>query len=147
MRVIGVEIKGGEAVFCLLGMEDGLFAVPSMRQLSMPMPKLESTEAIRKFHFAFGKLMEDYHVDQIVIIDRPQKGKFAGSGGSFKMEAAMQLVGVNAAVVHPTEVKEWIKRNPVQASFDELGLKKFQKAAFDAAYAYCQRETYTEDDA
>ncbi|WP_298440402.1 DUF3010 family protein [uncultured Ferrimonas sp.] len=146
MRVIGVEIKGAEAVFCLLGMEDGLFAVPSMRQLSMTMPKLESTESIRSFHFAFGKLMEDYHVDHIVIIDRPQKGKFAGSGGSFKMEAAMQLVGVDATVMHPTQIKEWVKRNPVQAGFDELGLKKFQKVAFDAAYAYCQSTLHTNDE-
>ncbi len=147
MRVLGVEIKGGEALFCLLTMEDGLIAVPSMRALSMTMPKLESTEAIRKFHFAFGKLVEDYHVDHIAIIERPSKGKYAGSGGGFKMETAMQLVNsVSASIMHPTEMKEWIKRNPVQASFDELGLKKFQKQAFDVAYAYCQSRLYTQED-
>ncbi|WP_028117890.1 DUF3010 family protein [Ferrimonas senticii] len=145
MRVLGAEIKGGEAVFCLLAMEDGLFEVLSLRQLSMPMPKGESTEALRKFHFAFGKLTEDYHVDHIAIIERPTKGKFAGSGDTFKMEAAMQLVQAGATVMHPTEIKEWIKRNPVQAGFDELGLKKFQKQAFDVAYAYCQSQLYGEE--
>ncbi|SQH76144.1 conserved protein of unknown function [Shewanella benthica] len=136
MRVCGVELKGGEAVINLLSYEGETFNVPDCRQQSFIISHSETTESIREFQFAFKKLMEDYHVDKIVIISREQKGKLAGSATTFKVEAAIQLLDLPVILISPVTVKERLKRNPPQVDFEGLGLKRFQKPAFDAAYAY-----------
>ena len=136
MRVCGVELKGGEAVISLLSYEGETFNIPDCRQQSFIISHSETTESIRDFQFTFKKLMEDYHVDKIVIIAREQKGKLAGSATSFKAEAAIQLLDLPVILISPVTVKERLKRNPPQVDFEGLGLKRFQKPAFDAAYAY-----------
>lgn len=136
MRVCGVELKGGEAIICLLSYEGETFNVPDCRQQSFVISHSESTESIRDFHFAFSKLMEDYKVDKVVIVSREQKGKLAGSATSFKAEAAIQLLELPVILMSPVTVKERLKRNPPMVDFDGLGLKRFQNLAFDAAYAY-----------
>jgi len=45
-----------------------------------------------------------------------------------------------------TDIKTLIKRNPLDVSVEELGLKKFQQAAFSVAYAQQNREIYGIDD-
>ncbi len=136
MRVCGVELKGSEAVICLLTLEEGAYNVPDCRQRSFMVSASQATESMRDFHFAFGKLMEDYAVDEVVIIQREQKGKHAGTAVSFKLEAAIQLLELPVSLISATDMKTLIKRNPLQADMDELGLKKFQYQAFKAAYAY-----------
>ena len=136
MRVCGVELKGGEAIICLLSYEGETFNVPDCRQQSFVISHSESTDSMRNFHFAFNKLMQDYHVDKIVIISREQKGKLAGSATSFKAEAAIQLLDLPVILMSPVTVKERLKRNPPQVDFEGLELKRFQQPAFDVAYAY-----------
>ncbi len=101
-----------------------------------------SQEAIREFQFAFNKLMEDYQVEHIVIIEREYKGKLAGSSASFKFEAAIQLGKLPVTMLTPQSIKEQLKRNPPQVDFSGLELKKFQQNAFDAAYAFQQMRIY-----
>jgi len=136
MRVCGVELKGGEAIICLLSYEGETFNVPDCRQQSFVISHSESTDSIRNFNFVFSKLMQDYHVDKIVIISREQKGKLAGSATSFKAEAAIQLLDLPVILMSPVTVKERLKRNPPLVDFDGLDLKRFQQPAFDVAYAY-----------
>ncbi len=136
MRVCGVELKGGEAIICLLSYEGETFNVPDCRQQSFVISHSESTDSIRNFNFVFSKLMQDYHVDKIVIIAREQKGKLAGSATSFKAEAAIQLLDLPVILMSPVTVKERLKRNPPLVDFDGLDLKRFQQPAFDVAYAY-----------
>jgi len=136
MRVCGVELKGGEAIICLLSYEGDTFNVPDCRQQSFVISHSESTDSIRDFNFGFSKLMQDYHVDKIVIIAREQKGKLAGSATSFKAEAIIQLLELPVILMSPVTVKERLKRNPPQVDFEGLGLKRFQQPAFDVAYAY-----------
>ena len=140
MRVCGVELKGGEAVLCLLAYDNSVFSVLECRQRLISVSQSASTDAIRDFHFAFTKLMQDYHVDSVVIIERHQKGKLAGSATSFKLETAIQLIDIPVELITPLKIKEQIKRNKLWVDFDSLELKKFQKPAFEAAYAYqCDR--------
>ena len=136
MRVCGVELKGGEAIICILGYSNGAFDVPECRQRLFAVSQSAATDSIRDFHFAFAKLMQDYQVDEIVVIERDQKGKLAGSATSFKLEAAIQLVDRPVKLISQATMKEKIKLNKLQVDFDSLGLKKFQKPAFNAAYAY-----------
>ncbi|WP_025821728.1 DUF3010 family protein [Shewanella marina] len=143
MRVCGVELKGGEAIICLLNYDKDTFNVPDCRQQSFAISNSAETESIREFHFAFNKLMQDYHVDQIVIIEREQKGKLAGSATSFKLEAAIQLGDLPVTLMSPVSVKEQNKRNPPQVDFDGLDLKKFQQNAFEVAFAFQNKCIFT----
>ncbi|RUO25485.1 DUF3010 domain-containing protein [Aliidiomarina minuta] len=137
MRVCGVEIKGSEAMICLMELEEGLFQLPDCRQIRFQLSKDQETENMRKFQFAFAKFLEDYQVEQVVIKERPQKGKFAGGAVGFKMEAAMQLIeDREVSIMTGTELKEKLKRNPMPVEFEDTGLKAFQKTAFTVAYAF-----------
>ena len=109
--------------------------MPDCRQKSFAISNSALTETIREFHFAFGKLLEDYRVDEVVIIEREQKGKGAGSITSFKLEAAIQVLSLPVTFISPVTIKAQLKRNPPQVDFEGLGLKRFQKNAFEAAYA------------
>lgn len=136
MRVCGVELKGSEAVLCLLDYDDGLFTVPDCRQRSFAVSQTEQTRSIRDFHFAFGKLIEDYKIEKIIIIERPQKGKLAGTAPGFKIEAAIQLSSPAVELIEQSTIKAELKANPLQIDPEDLDLKKFQIPAFKAAYAY-----------
>mgnify|MGYP000249854740 CR=1 FL=1 len=96
----------------------------------------------KTFQDEFEKLMEDYKVNEVVIIERDQKGKLAGSATSFKLEAAIQLLNMPVSTISSATIKEQVKRNPIQADTEELGLKKFQMPAFKAAYAFHNQSIY-----
>ncbi|MEZ8194715.1 MULTISPECIES: DUF3010 family protein [Vibrio] len=136
MKICGVEIKGNDAVICLLSLSDGVFNIPDCRASKVSIGDANDTQQMKDFQFSFAKLMEDYQVDKIVIRQRQTKGKFAGGGFGFKLEAAIQLVdGLDVTVVSPNEIKENLKRNPLAFKFKETGLKQFQEQAFTTAYA------------
>ncbi|WP_394130953.1 DUF3010 family protein [Shewanella maritima] len=136
MRICGVELKGGEAIISLLNYEGETFNVPACRQISFTLSANSNTTTIKEFHFAFHKLMEDYHVDEIAIIAREQKGKQAGSATSFKMEAAIEITDKPVAIITPLAIKEQLKRNPPLVEFDSLELKRVQRSAFEVAYVH-----------
>ena len=137
MRVCGVEMKGSEAILCLLAIDSGLFDIPDCRTVRLPLLKDQDSEQMKKFQFVFAKLAEDYKIDTFVIRERPQKGKFAGGAVGFKIEAALQLIaGCSCTVISATALKEKLKRFPLPVDFKETGLKVFQETAFLAAYAY-----------
>lgn len=136
MRICGIELKGSEAVICLLDYDQGAFSVADCRQRVFSVSDAQSTPGIRQFQFAFAKLVEDYKIEQVVITERMQKGKFAASATSFKLEAAIQLLGdLPVNLITTQQIKDMFKRNPIDVSIGDLGLKKFQQPAFNAAYA------------
>jgi chemotaxis receptor (MCP) glutamine deamidase CheD len=136
MKICGVEIKGSEAVICLLDYQDGLFTLPDCRVRKVEFNKRNNTGDIRYFQSTFTKLMADYSVTDVVIKERPLKGKFAGGALGFKMEAAIQCIeNLNVHTMNAQEFKESLKRNPVVIDFSETGLKVFQEQAFNTAYA------------
>jgi hypothetical protein len=136
MKICGVELKGSEAIICLLSYNDGLFTLPECRVRKVEFNKRNTTGDIKYFQATFSKLMADYTIDAVVIKERPLKGKFAGGALGFKMESAIQLIEhLDVSTMTPQEFKESIKRNPVTVSFAETGLKMFQETAFTVAYA------------
>ena len=136
MLVCGIELKGKEAILCLLKHDKGVFVIPDCRQKLFTVSNSGTTEGIREFSFAVAKLVEDYKIEQIAIVARDQKGKFMGSATSFKLEAVLQLLDVPVAMVTNAQMKQQISRNPIQVDFDSLGLKTFQKPAFNVAYSH-----------
>lgn len=137
MRVCGIEIKANEAIICLMVLKDGLFELPDCRQTRFTLSKDADSEQMKHFQFTFAKFIEDYKVEQLVIKERPQKGKFAGGAVGFKIEAALQLIkDCKCSLMSSTELKEQLKRNPLQIDFKATGLKAFQESAFLTAYAF-----------
>lgn len=140
MRVCGIEIKGSEAILCLMSLKDGLFDLPDCRQSRLALSQDQQADNVRKFQFAIKKLVEDYKIEHLVIKERPQKGKFAGGAVGFKIEAALQLIdSCQTTLVSATEQKERIKRHPLPIDFKATGLKAFQETAFITAYTFLVR--------
>ena len=137
MRTCGIEIKGSEAIICLMTLNNGLFELPDCRQNRFALSKDADQQQMRHFQFTVAKFIEDYQVKQLVIKERPQKGKFAGGAVGFKIEAALQLIaGCNCTLISATEIKEKLKRHPLPVDFKDTGLKVFQETAFLAGYAF-----------
>ncbi|WP_339723084.1 DUF3010 family protein [uncultured Paraglaciecola sp.] len=143
MRVIGVELSGNDANVCLLSLADEVFQIPDCRTRKLTLPKDAKAKDLRYFQKTFGQLVKDYKIDEIVIRQRPMKGKFAGGAVGFKLEAALELLSdVEVVVLSPTAIKESLKRNPVLVPMPETGLKMFQEVAFNTAYAYLMKDKY-----
>jgi len=143
MRVIGVELSGNDANVCLLSLADEVFQIPDCRTRKLSLPKDAVAKDLRYFQKTFAQLVKDYKIDQIVIRQRPMKGKFAGGAVGFKLEAALELLSdVEVIVLSPTAIKESLKRNPVLLPMPETVLKMFQEVAFNTAYAYLMKDKY-----
>jgi hypothetical protein len=137
MRVCGIELKGNDAVLALLSLDMGLFDIPDFRARKLDIRDAADQQQLKDFQFAMCKLIEDYKIDKLVIRQRPMKGKFAGGGVGFKLEAVLQMIpNIEVVVMTTTEIKEQLKENPVPIEFRETGLKVFQETAFNTAFAY-----------
>ncbi|AWB68444.1 DUF3010 domain-containing protein [Saccharobesus litoralis] len=141
MKVCGVEFKANDAVISVVEDNQGMFNLPEVRVSRVALDSAEDGEALQKFQFTFAKLMQDYHIENVVIKARPMKGKFSGSAVSFKMEAAIQLIeNLNIELMASNEIKAVMKKNPLPIDFKETGLKVFQEGAFTVAYAYLMQK-------
>ncbi|GAB2992494.1 DUF3010 family protein [Psychrosphaera aestuarii] len=137
MNLLGVELNNKEAVFVLMNSEGGMFNVKETRTRGIELRDAENADGIRAFYSIFKKMVEDYKVDTIAIKQRPMRGKFSGSANSFKMEAAIQLIDdVKVAMVNNKDIKETLKRNPLEYTMKDLELRQFQESAFHTAYTF-----------
>ncbi len=140
MKVCGVDLKGNDAVICLMALDGGLYSLPDCRVKKLSIVDATDVEQLRKFQFDFKKLMTDYQVEHVVIRERMTKGKFAGGAVSFKLEAAIQLADdISVSILSPSKAKEIMKRSHVHMDFQDTGLKQFQEQAFMTALAYLER--------
>ncbi|WP_122033565.1 DUF3010 family protein [Aliivibrio sp. EL58] len=137
MKVCGVELKGNEAIICLVNKSDGMIDLPDCRVAKFDITEPSKTESIRDFQFKFKKLMQDYQIETVVIKERLMKGKFAGGAVGFKLEAAIQLIDdIEVEVLTAADQKASLKRAPEMVRVKEIGLKGYQQEAYEAAYAF-----------
>ncbi|GGK38274.1 DUF3010 family protein [Aliivibrio fischeri] len=137
MKVCGVELKGNEAIICLINKSDGMIDLPDCRVAKFDIVEPSKTESIRDFQFKFKKLMQDYQVETVVIKERLMKGKFAGGAVGFKLEAAIQLIeDVEVEVLSAADQKASLKRAPEMIRVKEIGLKGYQQDAYETGYAF-----------
>ncbi|MBT0587599.1 DUF3010 family protein [Alteromonas oceanisediminis] len=136
MLICGVDIKGTEAVICLLEYREGVFFMPECRARKVEFSKRNRRTDLSYFQSQFRQLMKDYKVEKVVIKERPLTGKFSGGALGFKMEAAIQLINdIDVETINAQTLKASLKRNPITVSFAETGLKVFQEHAFAVAHA------------
>lgn len=139
MKVCGVELKGNDAVICVMSKSMGLYDIPHVRVPRISVDNAGNSEDLRKFQFTFAKFLEDYQIDKVVIKGRALKGKFAGGAVGFKLEAAIQLLeNIDAEILSATMIKSTIAKSPVPIDFRDTGLKKFQETAFQTVFAYLE---------
>ena len=140
MRVCGIEIKGDDAIICLMSLENSMYDIPHARVPKIALVKGVESEHIRKFQFTLKKFIEDYKIDAIAIKERMTKGKFAGGSQSFKIEAALQLIDdVRVDLIRPTDIKDCLHRTQITIDFRDTGLKQFQEGAFQTAFTFLNR--------
>lgn len=136
MIICGVELTANDAVICLLNLDAKQFNLPDCRVRKLELQKNHSRVNLQHFQKSFAQLMADYSVEKVVIRERAAKGKFAGGAISFKLESAIELIGaLDVEILSPTTIKSTISENPLPVPFADTGLKGFQEAAFNIAYA------------
>ncbi len=137
MKVCGVELKGNDAIICIMSRENGLYDIPHVRVQKLNLVDAGDAEQVQDFQFAFAKLMEDYKVDRVVIKGRALKGKFAGGPVGFKLEAAIQLIkDLPVNIIAGSFIKKVLVKSQVTIDFRDTGLKQYQENAFQVAFAY-----------
>ena len=135
MRICAVELKGNDAIICIMSKNMGLLEIPECRQRKFSITAT-NTENMRWFQRAFLQLTRDYKVDKVVIKERPTSGKFMGGAVGFKLEAALQLIeDLDVELVTGARIKEQLKHTPLLMDYKQNHLKQFQEHAFVTAYA------------
>lgn len=136
MRVCGVELKGNDAIICVMALENGLFDIPHVRVAKINLADAADAEQVRHFQFTFSKLVEDYKIEKVVIKGRALKGKFAGGPVSFKLEAAIQLIpSVDVEILASSKIKKDLLKSQVSIDFRDTGLKQYQEQAFQTVFS------------
>jgi hypothetical protein len=142
MRVCGIELKGNEAIICMMELSNGLYSLIETRATKLSIQEATDSEQLKKFQFDFAKLMQDYKIDHVVIKERLTKGKFAGGAVGFKLEAAIQLiVDLPTSLLGGSKIKEIIKQSQLDIDYRDMELKQFQEAAFMTALAYLEKNS------
>ncbi|MDH5357393.1 MAG: DUF3010 family protein [Gammaproteobacteria bacterium] len=137
MKVCGVELKGNDAVICMMSLTNGLYTLLECRVKKLSVADASDSQQLRKFQFDFAKLMQDYQIDHVVIRERMTKGKFAGGAVGFKLESAIQLIDdLDVSLLSSSRIKEIQKKSHVGIDFKDTGLKQFQEQAFSTALSY-----------
>jgi len=143
MKICGVELKGNDAIICIMSRENGLYDIPNTRVQKISLVDAGDAEQVQAFQFAFAKLMEDYKVDKVVIKGRALKGKFAGGPVGFKLEAAIQLIkDLPVEILAGSFIKKALTRSQVDIDFRDTGLKQYQQQAFETVFAFFEGSMY-----
>jgi hypothetical protein len=141
MKVCGVELKGNDAIICIMSRENGLYDIPQVRVQKISLVDAGDAEQVRHFQFTFAKLMTDYHVDNVVIRGRALKGKFSGGPVGFKLEAAIQLIReLTVEIISGSTVKKMLAKSQINIDFRDTGLKQYQESAFETAFTFLESD-------
>jgi len=139
MKACGVELKGNDAIICIMSKENNLYDIPHTRVQKVSLDNAGDAEQVQKFQFTFAKLMEDYGVTHVLIKGRALKGKFAGGPVGFKLEAAIQLISeLQVEILSASYIKKELAKSQVDIDFRDTGLKQYQEQAFSSVFAYLE---------
>lgn len=142
MRVCGIELKGNDAIICLMMKENGLYDIPHARVPKISINDAGDAEQMRHFQFTVTKFLEDYNIEKVVIKGRALKGKFAGGPVGFKLEAALQLIpNISVEILSSSGIKKELAKSQINIDFRDTGLKQFQEQAFNTVFSYLESQS------
>jgi hypothetical protein len=143
MKICGVELKGNDAIICIMSRENGLYDIPKTRVQKISLVDASDAEQLQQFQFTFAKLMEDYKVDKVVIKGRALKGKFSGGPVGFKLEASIQLIkDLPVEILAGSFIKKSLNKSQVDIDFRDTGLKQYQEQAFETVFGFFEGSLY-----
>jgi hypothetical protein len=127
MKICGVELKGNDAIICVMSRENGLYDIPQTRVQKVSLVDAGNAEEVQHFQFTFAKLM----------------GKFSGGPVGFKLEACIQLIKeLQVEILAGSFVKKALVRSQIDIDFRDTGLKQYQEPAFDTVFAFFESDPY-----
>ena len=139
MKVCGVELKGSDAILCVMEKANGLYDIPRIRVPKIAIKDAGDADQMKDFQFTFSKLIEDYKIDKVVIKGRALKGRFAGGPVGFKLEAAIQLINnLPVEILSSSSIKNTLAKSQVNIDFRDTGLKSIQETAFQTVFSYLE---------
>ena len=139
MKACGVRNKDNESNICIMSKENNLYDIPHTRVQKISLDNAGDAEEVKKFQFAFAKLMEDYQVTHVQIKGRALKGKFSGGPIGFKIEAAIQLISdLEVEILAGSFIKKELSKSQIDIDFRDTGLKQYQEEAFNTVFSYLE---------
>jgi len=132
MKVLGISIEANKAIFSALEKD----ANQNMQEMSNAPKKLElkdhlDSEEVRSFLLELHTFLSKETFDQVGIITRGTKGRFAASPISFKIEGLIQVFpNMKIEFVAPATLRAYFKKkeNPIEPKYS------YQKDACDLAF-------------
>ena len=108
MKVIAIDISSTEALFCLknenMEAEYKKFTIGSD----------DTSVDLKKFYADVKHLFLEFAPNKVAISKRGNKGKFAASSVSFKLEAILQIASdTELEIISPQTVAAYVKKNPM----------------------------------
>lgn len=135
MNVCGVELKGKEAILCVLSEQSGHVVPIKISRSKIAIKSDGDSVAIRNFQDDFYAAIDGLDIQRIIIKERPTKGRFTGGAISFKLEAAIQLLrDKEVYTVSSNQLKRCAPDASASLSIDLSGLNKYQEQAYIVAY-------------
>ena len=122
MKTLGVDFKGSDVILVMI--EDGEFR--SVNKISIVDDSTQKD--MRGFYVSIIEFAEWNGPDEIVIIDRARKGKYAGGVTSFKLEAVIQVALSNVRIIHGATVRAFVAKNPSDKEIYSYAMKAFNVA-------------------
>ena len=137
MVLIGIELKSNSAIFALLRTSDKNIEYIATTVKKLELQNTYASSELRSFRDTFENILRDNQVDVVVIKQRIERGPYAGSAVSFKLECLLQLNEVpRVEFISPKSIAAYCQQNPVE--FPD-GMPNYQKAAFETAFVYIKR--------
>jgi hypothetical protein len=132
MRAIGIEIKGGEVIFCVLEKDNEILMDITGKLTKVGLVDDENSNEIHKFIELINTHFDSLKPDKIGIIRRSRsiKGKFITSPISFKLEGLIQTYkNKDIEFIAPQTLSAYFKKN----SKGIAPKNKYQDSACDLA--------------
>lgn len=138
MIVCGVLLQGSEAILAVCEQVQG----GDVKFKRQPYNKIElgddqSSSSIRSFMETVEAFARENMIESFVIKTRAKKGRMAGGGISFKMEAIFQLINdCSCEFVSPQALSHFTKNTEIA---EPESLLKYQRDAFYVAAHFLSR--------
>lgn len=90
MKVIGIEIDGKDAIFVVMEKEAGTVSLIETKIQKLSLGDQTNSAEVKRFRDVVFGFFNEINPDEIAIIKRADKGKFAAGQVTFKIEGIIQ---------------------------------------------------------
>ncbi|PMY40465.1 DUF3010 domain-containing protein [Pseudomonas sp. GW456-L14] len=133
MSICGIEIKGSEAIFALVTLQDGTAQHLANTCKKIALDDDDEAANVKAFAAQVAAFVRDNGISRIAIKKRSKKGEFAGGPTTFKIEGVFQLLdNCEVTLLSPQTINAQNKKH----NFDlPATLNKYQHEAYKTACA------------